>query len=124
MSETRGCETPLIELLRRVPKDARQMYEHDSAHYQNIPYGFLCHREADELTAVTAERDELRQVNREVAELLVENARRRRVLRDTRAEVERIKAEANIRGDHYAYDLMRTILATLVPEGEAEGGPR
>jgi len=50
--------------------------------------------------------ERLRQKNREKD---AEIARLRKVV----AEAERIKAEAHLRGDHYAYDLMRTVLAAL-----------
>ena len=49
--EYRAAKTPLIDLLRKVPKDGRHMYEHNPTHHQNIPYGRLCHEAADELEA-------------------------------------------------------------------------
>lgn len=39
-------QTPLIDLLERVPADARMVYEHDQFHSQNIPVGRLCHEAA------------------------------------------------------------------------------
>ncbi len=33
-----------------------------------------------------------------------------------KSEVERIKAEAHVKGDHLTYDLMRTILAAAIRE--------
>ena len=52
-------ETPLVELLESVPKDARMIYEHNEFHSQNIPVGVLCHRAANAL------RDRLAQPDRE-----------------------------------------------------------
>ena len=51
MDECRAAKTPLIELLRSVPKHAVEMYEHNPTHRQNIPYGRLCHEAADALEA-------------------------------------------------------------------------
>ena len=51
MDECRAAKTPLIELLRSVPKHAVEMYEHNPTHHQNIPYGRLCHEAADALEA-------------------------------------------------------------------------
>ena len=56
MDECRAAKTPLIELLRSVPKHAVEMYEHNPTHHQNIPYGRLCHEAADALEI--AKRDE------------------------------------------------------------------
>jgi hypothetical protein len=44
-------QTPLIDLLERVPADARMVYEHDQYHSQNIPVGRLCHEAAAALRA-------------------------------------------------------------------------
>ena len=44
-------QTPLIELLERVPADARMVYEHDQFHSENIPVGRLCHEAAAALRA-------------------------------------------------------------------------
>ena len=51
MDECRAAKTPLIELLRSVPKHAVEVYEHNPTHHQNIPYGRLCHEAADALEA-------------------------------------------------------------------------
>jgi hypothetical protein len=65
MSETpQGYQTPLLDLLRKVPKDGRAIYEHGPTHSQSVPYGRLCHEAAD---ALAAEREA-----RERAELKVE----------------------------------------------------
>jgi hypothetical protein len=48
--DERCCETPLLDLLRRVPGDACGEYEHEPGmHYSFIPYGSLCHRAADRI---------------------------------------------------------------------------
>ena len=48
-------QTPLIDLLERVPADARVVYEHDQFHSQSIPVGRLCHEAATALRAALAE---------------------------------------------------------------------
>jgi hypothetical protein len=35
-------QAPLIERLKKVPADARLIYEHDQFHSQSIPVGALC----------------------------------------------------------------------------------
>lgn len=48
-----GCETPLLDLLRAVPADARLVYEHSPIHIQSIPVGVLaakCVAEIERLT--------------------------------------------------------------------------
>lgn len=42
-------KTPLVDLLRGVPKDGRVMYEVSSTEHHNIPYGPMCHEAADEI---------------------------------------------------------------------------
>ena len=49
--EYRAAKTPLIDLLRKVPKDGRHMYDESPVMAHNIPYGRLCHEAADELEA-------------------------------------------------------------------------
>ena len=46
------AKTPLLELLRGVPQDARAVYEHHSTSHQFIPYGRLCREAADILDAL------------------------------------------------------------------------
>jgi hypothetical protein len=43
------AQTPLLELLRGVPLDARVMYEHTPTSHQNIPAGRLCADAAAEI---------------------------------------------------------------------------
>jgi hypothetical protein len=43
------CDVPLIEQLRSVPKDWREMREVGHCHHRNVPYGAMLHRAADEL---------------------------------------------------------------------------
>src|SRR5690606_5259608 len=47
------CETPLVELLERVPEDARAWYEHSPMNHSHIPYGSLCRRAAAEIRSLT-----------------------------------------------------------------------
>lgn len=53
-------QTPLVDLLRGVPKDGRVMYEWNAGAHQNIPYGSMCHDAANEIERIRAERDSLR----------------------------------------------------------------
>jgi hypothetical protein len=43
------CKTPLLDLLRDVPEDARAEYEHSQFHHSLIPYGRLCSEAAAEI---------------------------------------------------------------------------
>lgn len=56
--EYRAAKTPLIDLLRKVPKDGRHMYDESPVMAHNIPYGRLCHEAADELEADLAAANE------------------------------------------------------------------
>lgn len=47
--DAQAGETPLLDLLRAVPLDARMTYNHGPYHSQNIPVGVLCSRAADAL---------------------------------------------------------------------------
>lgn len=44
------CEVPLVERLRSVPKDWREMREVGSCHHRNVPYGVMCHEAADRIS--------------------------------------------------------------------------
>ena len=48
-------QTPLIELLERVPQDARVVVEHDQFSSTSHPVGRLCHEAAAALRAALAE---------------------------------------------------------------------
>lgn len=50
MSE--AMQTPILDLLRDVPADARQVYEHDSMHSQNIPFGRMAKEAANTIEAL------------------------------------------------------------------------
>ena len=54
MSDNQPCETHLLDLLRRVPSDARGIYEHDPTSHSFFPYGDLCNRAADEIERLQA----------------------------------------------------------------------
>lgn len=47
MSE--AAQTPILDLLRNVPRDARLIYEHPYLHSQSIPVGSLALRAADRI---------------------------------------------------------------------------
>jgi hypothetical protein len=44
-----GAQTPLVDLLRSVPEDARLIYTHGPYEHQHIPVGKLCRSAADKL---------------------------------------------------------------------------
>jgi hypothetical protein len=50
-------QTPLIDLLERVPADARMVYGHDQFHSQNIPVGRLCNEAAAALRAASCDEE-------------------------------------------------------------------
>lgn len=52
-------QTPLIDLLRRVPPDARGEYAHSEIEHSFIPYGRLCCEAADEIERLQARVAEL-----------------------------------------------------------------
>ncbi len=54
-----ACKTPLIDLLKSVPADARATYEHHPTAHSNIPYGRLCNEAAAEIERLRAENAEL-----------------------------------------------------------------
>lgn len=60
MSDQQARQTPIIDLLRDIPADARMVYEVTSTHHQSIPVGVLAKQAADEIERLTAERDDLR----------------------------------------------------------------
>jgi len=47
--KSQAAETPLLDLLRNVPEDARAEYEHHRFSHSLIPYGRLCKHAADAL---------------------------------------------------------------------------
>jgi len=68
-TEATACDTPLIELLRNVPADARAEYEHSKFSHSNIPYGHLCHTAADKLETIeSAFKDRVRVIEMQLKE--------------------------------------------------------
>jgi hypothetical protein len=59
--ENECAETPLIELLRDVPKDARLEIEVNPTHHKMIPVGVHCHRAAEKLAAARKAMEHLRE---------------------------------------------------------------
>lgn len=49
-----ATKTPILDTLRNVPEDARQIYEHDCMHSQNIPFGRIAAEAADTIEAQAA----------------------------------------------------------------------
>lgn len=78
MSDQQARQTPITDLLRDIPADARMVYEVTPTHHQSIPVGVLAKNAADEIERLRAERDELR---RQLAEAEMD-AQRYRWLRN------------------------------------------
>lgn len=74
MSDQQACQTPIIDLLRDIPADARMVYEVTSTHHQSIPVGVLAKQAADEIKRLTAERNELRRQIDECSQMLARQA--------------------------------------------------
>ena len=137
-----AMQTPLIELMRRVPQDARGVYEHHSTSHSFIPYGRYCHEAADiiatqqaRMAELEAERDHL---ERELAEyvdaakrLAVEKAEFRREAEKLQAELAALREAAQyaadvicLPGPHDYYhstqdwEAMKELRAALLKQGE------
>lgn len=61
MSEQQACKTPLLDLLRAVPRGARAWYEHHSTGHSHIPYGMYCQDAASLIQELQAEVAALRE---------------------------------------------------------------
>lgn len=60
MSDTQQpCAAPLLEQLRTVPINRREMIEIESTHHRNIPYGRMIHDAADEIVRLRKLLDEV-----------------------------------------------------------------
>lgn len=55
-----AAETPLLDLLRDVPLDARLSYEHSPTYHQYIPVGTLISKAIGEIECLRAEVEALR----------------------------------------------------------------
>ena len=73
MSTNDCAEVPLVEQLRSVPKDWREMREVGPCHHRNVPYGVMIHEAADTINALrlalAASRDEAEKVKADSARL-------------------------------------------------------
>lgn len=49
MNDQQARQTPIIDLLRDIPADARMVYEVTPTHHQSIPVGVLAKNAADEI---------------------------------------------------------------------------
>lgn len=64
-----AVRTPLHELLRRIPRDAKYTWTDEDGYYHSVPIGSLAHQAADRLVPdglaerVRAMRDDYRQVD-------------------------------------------------------------
>ena len=56
----RACAVPLLERLRSVPQDWREIRRIGWCHHRNVPYGHMLHEAADEITSLTAQLAEAR----------------------------------------------------------------
>jgi hypothetical protein len=52
MSSDGECQTPILDLLRGVPIDARMTYEVSPTHHHMIPVGRMCAQAAEEIVRV------------------------------------------------------------------------
>jgi hypothetical protein len=59
-ADVQCCAVPLIEQLRSVPKEAREMIEEGYCAHRNIPYGRMCHEAASALERAEQQNTELR----------------------------------------------------------------
>jgi hypothetical protein len=48
-TSTQAIKTPLKDMLRSVPKDARAWYKHELGGYEHIPYGRLIYEAIAEI---------------------------------------------------------------------------
>ena len=70
MSDQQPKQTPILDLLRDIPADARMVYEVNPTHHQSIPVGVLAHQAADEIDRLRAERDDNAWWRKELADKL------------------------------------------------------
>ena len=56
-----GAQTPLTDLLRQIPADARMTYEHSKFHHSLIPVGRLATEAAKRIAELEAENERLRE---------------------------------------------------------------
>jgi predicted ABC-type transport system involved in lysophospholipase L1 biosynthesis ATPase subunit len=62
MTDYAELETPLVELLERVPEDARAWYEHGPTNHSHIPYGLLSggdQKSHDQARSIVERRDDV-----------------------------------------------------------------
>lgn len=71
MGPTGQAQTPLIDLLRSVPADARMTYEVSECHHHMIPVGRLCADAVAELAALRARAEKAEQFRDAVIDALV-----------------------------------------------------
>lgn len=102
MNDQQARQTPIIDLLRDIPADARMVYEVTPTHHQSIPVGVLAKNAADEIERLRAERDEHKHWRRELANKLhdreTEIIELRRQLAEAEMDAERyrwLRNEAN-----------------------------
>ena len=50
-----ACETPLLDLLKAVPKDAVGSWDVSDIESHHVPYGRMCHEAADAIEGTQAE---------------------------------------------------------------------
>ena len=99
MSDTPG-NTPLRDLLRSVPSDARATYEHDVYHTQSIPYGRMCQEAAGMIESLEHDLAEEREARK-------------------RAEQDRNRLAIEVRSKVTAIEVLRADLARVTAENEA-----
>ena len=103
---TNAAQVPLIELLQRVPEDARHSYEHSPTHHSMIPFGRYCHEAAATISTLesrlqeaeknASDMEKLAQAASDDAERAIQRARAaERQLAEVRAENERLNGEVS-----------------------------
>jgi hypothetical protein len=73
MSDEQSCKTPLLDLLRRVPRDGRATHETGKGvalTYYMIPYGLYCHEATEEIERLSLDAIQARGGRQEVMWLL------------------------------------------------------
>ena len=92
MSDQQPKQTPILDLLRDIPADARMVYEVNPTHHQSIPVGVLAHQAADEIDRLRAERDDNAWWRKEMADKLHD---RETHIADQSRQIERLRAESD-----------------------------
>ena len=111
MSNT--TETPLLDLLKSVPADARMIYEHSPIESSSIPVGVLAKRAADALTAQANSLGFLRQISEQQAYEINQQAAEIEALRVAEADFHmeyRLKCDVETKAQAAEIEALRAAL--------------